>query len=170
MWKAIEQYPHYLINEAGEIFSLYYKKILRSCVSSTGYARVTLVENGKNHFVAVHRLVANAFVDNPNNLPCVNHKDENKLNNKASNLEWCTYQYNNTYHQRHMKAGAQLRKAVLQFDSDGKLKAIYDSAKAAGDATGIRKEWIARAARGERKTCKGFVWKWAEQTEGLRIR
>ena len=164
MWKTIDQYPGYMVNECGEVFGKHSRKILRTR-KTKGYSQAVLMRDGVRHNVLVHRLVATAFVENPLDLPCVNHKDENKLNNNASNLEWCTYQYNNTYHQRHLKAGAKLRKAVLQFDSFGKLVGMYESAKAASEATGIRKQWIARTARGERKTCNGYSWKWLEDTE-----
>ena len=62
-----------------------------------GYAGVTLYDNGKKITKCVHTLVATAFIDNPNGLPQVNHKDENKLNNRVDNLEWCTCSYNINY-------------------------------------------------------------------------
>ena len=65
--------------------------------TKTGYLRITLNKNGKYKTFAVHRLVAEAFIPNPNNLPCVNHKDENQFNNDFRNLEWCTYKYNSNY-------------------------------------------------------------------------
>lgn len=169
MWKIIPQYPNYMVNENGDVFSLNSKKVLRQS-KSNGYCKVLLIKDGGRHNLSVHRLVADAFVKNPHNLPCVNHKDENKLNNTASNLEWCTYQYNNTYRNRHFRAGAKLKKAVLQFDNGGKLINSFESVRAAANVTGIREQSIARAARGERKTCKGFMWAWSEQTESLRIR
>lgn len=169
MWKAIKHYPNYRVDENGNVLSLNSNRVLRPSVSK-GYAQVTLMEKGVRHCLYIHKLVADAFVENPNNYPCVNHIDENKLNNTASNLEWCTYQYNNTYRNRHFRAGAKLKKAVLQFDNVGKLINSFESARAAANATGIREQSIARAARGERKTCKGFMWAWSEQSESLRIR
>lgn len=62
-----------------------------------GYMKVSLRKDKKNKSVFVHRLVAMAFIPNPNNYPIINHKDEDKTNNLVDNLEWCTYQYNNTY-------------------------------------------------------------------------
>ena len=171
MWKAIQNFPNYKVNECGEVFSLRSKKLLRKSASS-GYFRVGLMRNGIRYCFPIHRLVAEAFVENPNKLPCVNHKDENKLNNNASNLEWCSYQYNNTYHQRHLNAGLKLRKPVSQFDFNGRFIETYDSVKTAAKKTGMREQSIARAARGERKTYGGFIWKWChlEQSESLRIR
>ena len=65
--------------------------------SRTKYKRVNLCINGVGHKKTIHRLVAEAFIPNPNNYPCINHKDENKENNNANNLEWCTYKYNSNY-------------------------------------------------------------------------
>ena len=169
MWKVIEQYPDYMVNEFGEIYGRKSGKTLRAS-DSRGYQHVILMRDGIRHAESVHRLVATAFIENPLNLPCVNHKDENKRNNNASNLEWCTYQHNNTYRQRHFRAGAKLRKAVLQIDNLGNIVGEYESTRAAAKATGIREQWIARTARGERKTCKGYLWKWVEQSDPLRIR
>lgn len=74
------------------------EKILKSCIDKkNGYLIVALTKDGKRTSIGVHILVANAFVPNPGNLPCVNHKDENKENPNSDNLEWCTYSYNNTY-------------------------------------------------------------------------
>lgn len=73
-------------------------KLLKSFVTNKGYEYVMLNDaDRKQHLKTVHRLVAQAFIPNPYNLPIVNHKDENKLNNAASNLEWCTHAYNNVY-------------------------------------------------------------------------
>lgn len=73
------------------------------------YETVGLYKSGKQHFIAIHILVAKAFIPNPDNLPCVNHKDENKLNNHVDNLEWCTYQYNNIYGNRLQKASLSMK-------------------------------------------------------------
>lgn len=70
---------------------------LKSRISTYGYLMVTLCKNGKSFNASVHRLIAEAFIPNPDNLPCVNHKDGNKLNNAVENLEWCTYKENNIH-------------------------------------------------------------------------
>ena len=93
----------YQISNFGRVKSLNYARtgkpgILKlSEKNKDKYIDVTLVKNKEKQGFSVHRLVATAFVQNPNNLPIVNHKDENKHNNRADNLEWCTTQYNNTY-------------------------------------------------------------------------
>lgn len=66
-------------------------------------------DDGKQHIHTVHRMVAEAFIPNPDNLPCVNHKDENKLNNLVDNLEWCTWSYNNNYNNRQRKIGSKIK-------------------------------------------------------------
>ena len=82
-------------------------KLLKAC--GKPYLHVTLTKNGKSVNYAVHRLVAEAFIPNPNMLPCINHKDENKQNNKMNNLEWCTYGYNNDYSDIAKKAADKRR-------------------------------------------------------------
>lgn len=85
-------------------------KQLKSFVTNRGYEYVMLNDcNSKQHLKTVHRLVAQAFVNNPNNLPIVNHKDENKLNNAASNLEWCTHSYNNVYNGVNRRISSKLK-------------------------------------------------------------
>lgn len=111
-WKPLKDFEGiYEISSDGDIKRLervtvdvngrhlhYDEKIIKTCVDKDGYLTVRLVQ--ENGFVItrhVHVLVARTFIPNTNNLPCVNHKDENKLNPKVSNLEWCSYSYNNTY-------------------------------------------------------------------------
>ena len=101
-WKPLEVEgfeERYLINNYGEVKSLKSNKILEPFISNRGYYLIRLhnYDLKITKLFTVHRLVALHFVPNPNNYPIVNHKDENKLNNKADNLEWCTYKYNNNY-------------------------------------------------------------------------
>lgn len=91
---------YYLASEDGRIYSKRYNKFLKPAITKDGYAQVSLVgENGKQYSYKVHRLVAKTFIDNPNNLPEVNHKDYDRLNNFVSNLEWCNH-YDNIKHSR----------------------------------------------------------------------
>ena len=92
----------YQVSNLGNVKSLNYhrsgkSKLLKPGKDKNGYLFVILSKNGKMKTFRVHRLVAETFIPNPNNLPCVNHKDENPSNNNISNLEWCDYQYNNSY-------------------------------------------------------------------------
>lgn len=103
VWKEIEGYEGlYQVSTEGQVRSLNYNhtgktKILQQDTSKRGYKRVRLSKNGKTKPYSVHRLVAQAFISNPNSLPCINHKDENPSNNCSWNLEWCSYSYNNNY-------------------------------------------------------------------------
>lgn len=99
-WKDIEGYEGlYMISNLGRVKSLRHGKWIerRSNVNRQGYYALTLHKDGGNKTCTIHRLVAKAFIPNPLGFPCVNHKDENKENNRVDNLEWCTYVYNNNY-------------------------------------------------------------------------
>lgn len=87
--KIIRGYPNYSIDECGNIFNRDGKR-LKPCRNKKGYLKVYLYNDSGRKCMSVHRLVAQAFIPNPNNLPEVNHKDTNKNNNVVSNLEWCT--------------------------------------------------------------------------------
>ena len=97
MLKPVKDFPNYLVSDKGEIYSLYTNKYLSPRITELGYLVVILTHNGIKKSKRVHRLVAEAFIPNPNNLPEINHKDENKLNNSVDNLEWCNRTYNNNY-------------------------------------------------------------------------
>ena len=112
-WKDILGYEgKYQISDSGEVKRLSYtykdtwgcgrvrvmpERLVCATIGKGGYKMVDLHFCGVRKRMYVHRLVAQAFIPNPNNLPQVNHKDENKLNNCVSNLEWCTHAYNQRY-------------------------------------------------------------------------
>ena len=100
MIKPIIGYENlYKINNYGEVLSLRSNKILKPNNNGIGYFIIQLCKNGKRKNYLIHRLVAEHFLDNPNNLPEVNHKDEDKSNNFVNNLEWCKHKYNMNYKQ-----------------------------------------------------------------------
>ena len=114
-WKDIPGYEGlYQVSNIGEVKSLNYKRtgkshLLKQAKDRDGYFKVILVKDKKHKNKSVHRLVAETFLDNPGNLPQVNHKDENPGNNLVTNLEWCTAKYNVNYGTRNERAGkAQL--------------------------------------------------------------
>ena len=119
-WRDIKGYEgKYQVSNLGRIKSINYKKrkgcegILSPIYDSEGYCRVFLYKNNKSRKFTIHRLVAQTFIPNPNNLPQVNHKDENKANNYASNLEWCDCKYNQNYGTRNKRIGKTLGKKTL---------------------------------------------------------
>lgn len=143
------------------------------------YLSVVLYDGKKPKRFGVHRLVAMAFLENPDNLPMVNHKDENPKNNHVCNLEWCSHVYNCNYgtavarrventdhhsknHMRHLERLCEMtKKPVLQM-LNGKIVARYESAVMAESITGISRHCISRVARNQPHciTAGGFVWKY----------
>lgn len=115
IWKDIPDYEGlYQVSNLGRVKSFKRNgnskdRILKPSKNRCGYLQVILYKNRKTETFTVHRLVALAFISNPLNLPCINHKDENKENNNISNLEWCTQQYNATYNNAHIKRGLNKR-------------------------------------------------------------
>lgn len=105
----------YRVTENGDIISMVYRrsgkpKKLAPQRNVHGYAIIKLMKGGKDITYRVHRLVAMAFVPNPEKLPCINHKDENKLNNNPNNLEWCDNRYNNNYGTRNKRISKSVTK------------------------------------------------------------
>ena len=102
-WRDVVGYEgKYKVSNFGRVKSLNYRHtgkegIMKSTPDKDEYERIGLYKNGKREMFGVHRLVAEAFIPNPDNLPQVNHKDENPSNNHVDNLEWCTCEYNNNY-------------------------------------------------------------------------
>lgn len=137
---------------------------LKQRMTPFGYKTVLLSKNAKRKWYFVHRLVAQAFINNPDNLPFVNHKDENKLNNNLDNLEWCTAKYNSNYGTRNKrlsktKTNNTYNTKAVQCIETGK---IYPSTREASRQTGIPNTNISACCRGEYgcKTAGGFHWKY----------
>lgn len=127
-----------------------------------GYAFSCLSKNGKAKNYLVHRLVAQAFIPNPNNLKEINHIDENKLNNCVENLEWCTRNYNMAYGTARIRQGISLGKPVEQLAIDGIPIAIYASAEIASKITGIDPSSIRGCCIHEREYAGGYSWRYSD--------
>lgn len=135
-WRDIKGYEgKYQVSNEGRVKSLNYhrqqgvEQVLKLNTSDRGYKRACLLDNGKESFKLVHRLVAEAFIENPNNYPIINHKDENPSNNFVENLEWCTSHYNNTYNDRHLKAAPKISKSRMGQQTPTKGKKMSDETK-----------------------------------------
>lgn len=113
----------YKVSNLGRVLNANTKKIRKLVKDKDGYYQLVLMKNGKRVYPKVHRLVAEAFLKNPDLLPVVNHKNENKTDNRPEKLEWCTTEYNNSY-------GSRVR-GVLQFNLDGSLVKKYQSISSA---------------------------------------
>lgn len=145
------------------------KELAVKVYKSHRYARVRLYKNMKSRDWMVHRLVAMAFVPNPDNKPQVNHIDGNKLNNKADNLEWCTQAENN----RHaIDTGLQnplvmlngTKKKVLQISiNDGKTVKEWDSLSDAARGLGLQVSNISHCCKGRIKSTGGYKWRLASE-------
>lgn len=168
IWRNVIEYENlYQVSNEGRVKSLNYKKtkkekILKQYIDNCGYLFVTLSNKGKTKSFKIHRLVAETFIPNPQNLPCVNHKDEDKTNNKVENLEWCTYEYNNNYGTRNKRISEKglnkkNSKIVYQYTLDGKLIAIYHSTRECG-RQGFDQPNVQRCCRHKQKTYKGYRW------------
>ena len=135
-------------------------RILKPKTERKGYLRVVLNDSGKMKSFFVHRLVCEAFHENPKNKPCVNHIDENKANNVASNLEWCTFKENNNHGTHNTKIAKTLSKPIGQYTRKGELIKIWQSATEVERLLGFNQGNISEVARGKRKTAHGYVWKY----------
>lgn len=138
------------------------ERILHPCVTSLGYANVVLCKNGVHLNACVHRLVARAFIPNPMCLKEVNHKDENKLNNRVENLEWCDRAYNANYGTGIARCAEKRYKPVEMLDIDsGAVISSFVSVKDAMLNTGICNKRISAVCTGRAKTAGGYKWRFA---------
>lgn len=175
MWKTIKGYEGlYEISDKGEVRSfdrvlpcghnsshIRKGKILTPCGNGKGYLQIYLIKDGKAKKFYIHRLVAEAFIDNPNNYPIINHKDENRSNNEASNLEWCNHLYNSNYgHCRQKISDSHNKKPVIQVLPDG-TEVRYESSHYAERCTQINHSSIVKCCKGRAKTAGGFAWRYA---------
>lgn len=153
---------HYSKSGKGDKEHFYPSKIKAQQKTKTGYMVVGLMNGKKTTPVRVHQLVAQAFVpnDDPVNKKQINHKDENKENNCAWNLEWCTPKFNCNYGDRNVKIGSNKSKPVEAFDKEGNLVYKFKSAKEA-EKLGFSNPKISQCCNGVygHKTHKGLIWK-----------
>lgn len=180
IWKDIEGYEGiYQVSNYGRVKGLERvvsnftgrmivpSRILKPQANHKGYLTVHLSQGAKNNKrIPIHRLVAIAFIPNPDNLPQVNHKNEDKLDNCVDNLEWCTNLYNSRYGTRPQRLGMKARngacsKTVAQYSKDGKcLVAIYPSVNEVDRMLGFDFRNIGACCRGEKKSAYGYTWKY----------
>ena len=174
-----EPYEGFEVSNLGRILSLNYRRTGRTELKNPsdngdGYLRVGLSKNGKTKYCLVHRLVAETFLENPENKPCINHKIEGdkgkkinmvifntdgSIDREKTTIEWCTYEENNNYATHNERMAKTKSKKVLQLSLNGDLIREWPSTQECG-RNGFDQSVVARCCRGERKTHKGFRWKY----------
>jgi len=191
IWRDIKDYEgYYQVSNLGNVRSLdrtlknknglYTRKgkMLKKLINSKGYYVVNLRKNCTHKIQTIHRIIAETFISNKNNYPCVNHIDGNKLNNSLDNLEWCTYSHNikeafrlglnkytykenfNPYYWKGKKGIEHSKsKQVNQYDLKGNLLNKWGSITEASEKTGINYAYISLACNHKRKCAGNYVWR-----------
>ena len=174
----------YMVSSLGRIVSLgrfvkfyAYTKMIDPCLMQqhrgrNGYFSVTLKKNGEKKCISVHRLVAISFIPNPNDYPCIDHINDNKTDNRACNLQWCTHKFNNSKeHHRHAESLSQrgkilssIRKQIVQLSTNGGFIQIFPSMTDA-DLNGFQHSAIHRVIHNKLRTHKGFKWMYLSDYE-----
>lgn len=177
-WKPVDGYKgKYEVSNHGRVKSckrfrngksgvatLVAERLLIQSHDHSGYMKVCL-RDGRSSNHSVHQLVARAFVSNPNDYDQVNHIDENKENNHASNLEWCTASYNSAYGSRAQRAGISNKIPVIA-RKNGEIVGRFDSARDAGKKFSIDSSSITACCKGRLKTTGGMSWEY-ERKDGV---
>lgn len=162
IWKSIEETGNlYSVSNKGVVKRNKDGKIMKQNVHPNRYMNVLLTSGGKQRNYKVHRLVAKAFIPNPEKLPQVNHKDEDRTNNCVENLEWCTSSYNCSYGTRTERIKEQISLPVIQYDLNGKQLKKYPSIIEASRQVGCCDSGISKACRGIYEQYKGYKWRYA---------
>lgn len=176
LWKTIKNYPNYEISNLGKIKSksrlvkrknnrnyIIQEKILKQYLTK-GYYRVSLFANGKIVHKLVHRLMAEVFIPNPNNLPEINHKNEIKTDNRVENLEWCSSKYNCNYGTRNKRINEKNKKTINQYDLNGNYIKTWESAKEASlSLNKINGAAINGCCKGKYKQMYGYIWRYVNE-------
>lgn len=163
IYKDIQGYEgKYQISNLGNVYSLITNKILKPQKNIHGYLKVGLYKNGKCKIFNIHNLVANAFIENPNNYKYVNHKDENKTNNRVENLEFCSFYYNLMYGTRVQRIAKKNNKPILQFDLEGNFIKEYESITQASKELNNSLNNISQCCLGRSRTSKGYIFRFKD--------
>ena len=167
MPRKIEEWPTYVVSRVGEIIHIS-GNLKKQQTDKYGYRKVMLYDKGRIKNAFVHRLVAKAYIDNPENKAQINHIDGNKTNNHKNNLEWCTNSENTQHaYNNGLMVGAWKGKkgfdhnrsiAVISINSDG-VEKIHGSIEEAAKYIGGDQSFISKACRGKVKSAYSMKWK-----------
>ena len=170
-WRDIKGFEgKYMVSNLGIVKSLNYNNtgkegIMKPQDNGYGYLFVQLSKDGKVKQPLVHVLVATPFLPNPDNLPEVNHKDENKYNNCVQNLEWCSKLYNINYGTGIKRRAEKRSKPVFSVNKESGLIMWWQSAREAERCTGISNGNIIKCCQGKAKSAGGHIWFYADNDD-----
>ena len=158
--KSVDRYvPHIYEGE----YQFIKGRIRKTKLNNGGYEMLSLFRDGKEKTCLVHRIIAEAFLPNPYNLPEVDHKDECKTNNFVENLEWCDREYNLYYGTRRQRQAEKEMVPVIQYTKDGMLIKKWDSMQSVMDYLGINRGNISNCCSGRCKSVGGYKWKYYDK-------
>lgn len=162
-WITTVECDKYEVNRLGEIRHKIRKHMLKGRSNSSGYLYVIFTIDGKRKNFAIHRIVANAFIPNPNHKPEVNHINSNKSDNRVENLEWVDSSENKKHsYEFGTRKNHQQSKPVQQFTKDGQFLKEWSSVSEAAESLNCVVGAISNCALGRSKTSMGYVWKFVE--------
>ena len=165
IWKIVTDLPRYEISNFGRIRNRYTLRVLKTNISKLGYEQLTITYNKVKHFRSIHRIVAEAFIPNPDNKPEVNHIDEDKTNNSVTNLEWVTRK-ENINHGTWIERKIKNREKPIIASKDG-ISIEFKSTKEFALHYGVNPTNVTQALKvknknGTPKTIKGFTFEYKE--------
>lgn len=167
IWRPVAGHEDlYEVSNQGRVRSINYRRtgkihLLKPRIANGGYLSIHRNDSSKRLFI--HRLVAEAFIENPDNLPQVNHKNEDKTDNRVENLEWCTASYNINYGTRNQRVAEKVKitkgEPIIQLTKDGHFVREWRSTTVAAKAFGVVISAISNCIHGRSPSSCGFIWR-----------
>lgn len=159
-WRVIKEFDNYEVSNLGRVRNIKKNTLMTISKKPNGYCVVKLSKNNVARECRIHRLVAIAFIPNPNNYDCINHKNEDKTDNRVENLEWCNHQYNNTYGTRYVRQSEKIKVPIKQCDMQGNVIKEFNSVNDAAKELGILACNISNCLHGKQKSAPRNLYTW----------